>query len=107
LQLAGRRHNQIQFSHQRRARRTLAQMGSLLPTAYVFLFRQALLQLNARHNFSPSFVATSTLTATLTPLLRFKLSSRASVFCAARDLSEPHEASRFLRRNNRAFGSLP
>jgi hypothetical protein len=35
------------------------------------------------------------------------LSSRASVLCAARDLGEPREASRFLRRNKRAFGSLP
>src|SRR5580700_4642129 len=35
------------------------------------------------------------------------LSSRASVLCAARDLGEPRDASRFLRRNNRAFGSLP
>jgi hypothetical protein len=26
---------------------------------------------------------------------------------AAKDLGEPREASRFLRRNNRAFGSLP
>src|SRR5580658_636059 len=35
------------------------------------------------------------------------LSSRASVLCAARDLGEPCEASRSLRRNGRAFGSLP
>jgi hypothetical protein len=35
------------------------------------------------------------------------LSSRASGFCAARDLGEPREASRVGRRINRAFGSLP
>jgi hypothetical protein len=29
------------------------------------------------------------------------------LFCAAKDLGEPREASRCLRRNNRAFGSLP
>jgi hypothetical protein len=28
-------------------------------------------------------------------------------FCAAKDLREPREASRFLRRNNRASGSPP
>src|SRR5580698_1000435 len=38
---------------------------------------------------------------------RSRLSSRASVLCAARDLGEPRDASRTLRRNNRAFGSLP
>src|SRR5579863_5402221 len=38
---------------------------------------------------------------------QFDLSSRASVLCAARDLGEPREASRSLRRNNRASGSLP
>jgi hypothetical protein len=35
------------------------------------------------------------------------LSSGASVFCAAKDPGEPREASRSLRRDNRAFGSLP
>ena len=35
------------------------------------------------------------------------LSSRASGFCAVRDLGEPRESSRFARRTNRAFGSLP
>src|SRR5207245_6017171 len=35
------------------------------------------------------------------------LSSQASVFCAARDPGEPRDAARSLRRNNRAFGSLP
>ncbi len=35
------------------------------------------------------------------------LSSRASVLCAARDPGEPREASRSLRRINRASGSLP
>ena len=35
------------------------------------------------------------------------LSSRVSVLCEARDLGEPREASRSLRRNSRAFGSLP
>src|SRR5580693_429663 len=33
----------------------------------------------------------------------FDLSSRASVLCAARDLGQPREASRPLRRTNRAF----
>src|SRR5579862_4800786 len=43
-----------------------------------------------------------------TPLLgSASLSSRASLLCAARDLSEPRDVSRFLRHNNRAFGSLP
>jgi hypothetical protein len=37
----------------------------------------------------------------------FCLSSRASAFCAARDLGEPRDVSRFLRHNNRAFGSHP
>src|SRR5579872_2747834 len=32
---------------------------------------------------------------------------RASVLCAVRDLSEPRDASRTLRCNNRASGSLP
>ena len=36
-----------------------------------------------------------------------RMSFRASVFCAARNLGEPREASRFLRRNTHAFGSLP
>src|SRR5580700_10751221 len=36
-----------------------------------------------------------------------RLSSRANVLCAARDLGEPREASRFLRCIDRAFGSLP
>src|SRR5450631_4870990 len=35
------------------------------------------------------------------------LSSRASVFCAARDLGEPRKALRSLQRSNRAFGSRP
>jgi putative membrane protein insertion efficiency factor len=35
------------------------------------------------------------------------LSARASVLCAARDLGEPRDVSRFLRHNNRAFGALP
>jgi len=38
---------------------------------------------------------------------QFRLSSRASVLCAARDLGEPRDASRSLRRNNRASGSHP
>ncbi len=37
----------------------------------------------------------------------FLLSFRTSVFCAVRNLGEPRETSRFLRRNPRAFGSLP
>src|SRR5579863_8844239 len=37
----------------------------------------------------------------------FVLSSRASVRRAARDLGGPREVSRTLRRNTRAFGSLP
>jgi hypothetical protein len=35
------------------------------------------------------------------------LSFRASALCAARNLGEPREASRPLKRNNRAFGELP
>jgi hypothetical protein len=38
---------------------------------------------------------------------QFELSSRASLFSAARDLGEPRDAARYLRRNDRAFGSLP
>src|ERR1700677_135134 len=38
---------------------------------------------------------------------QFDLSSRANVLRAARDLGEPRDASRTLRRNSRAFGSLP
>jgi hypothetical protein len=33
--------------------------------------------------------------------------NQTSVLCAVRNLGEPREASRFLRRNNRAFGALP
>jgi len=40
-------------------------------------------------------------------VVQFDLSSRVSVLCEARDLGEPREASRPLRRHNRAFGSLP
>jgi hypothetical protein len=39
--------------------------------------------------------------------LKIRLSSRASVLCAARDLGEPRDASRTLRRDNRVSGSLP
>jgi len=40
-------------------------------------------------------------------VVQFDLSSRASLLCAARDLGEPRELSRFARQNKRAFGSLP
>src|ERR1039458_5124464 len=40
-------------------------------------------------------------------LILSRLSFRTSVFCAVRNLGEPREASRSLRRNDRAFGSLP
>jgi Flp pilus assembly pilin Flp len=39
--------------------------------------------------------------------MQFEVSFRTSVLCAVRNLGEPREASRSLRRNNRAFGSLP
>jgi len=40
-------------------------------------------------------------------VVQFDCHPEASVLCAAKDLGEPREASRFLRRNNRAFCSLP
>src|SRR5258708_3689165 len=46
--------DQIQFSDQRGARRATPEMGALIDAAAVFHFRQALLQLNAIHNLSPS-----------------------------------------------------
>src|SRR2546427_12616686 len=39
--------------------------------------------------------------------LQFVLSFRTSVLCSVWNLGEPREAARSLRRNNRAFGSLP
>jgi hypothetical protein len=41
------------------------------------------------------------------PASRSRLSFRTSVLCVVRNLSEPREASRSLRRNNRALGSPP
>src|ERR1700677_2991299 len=40
-------------------------------------------------------------------VFKTELSFRTSVLCAVRNLGEPREASHSLRRNNRAFGSLP
>jgi hypothetical protein len=81
-------------------------MRPLFRTTDVFHFRQALLQLNAIHNLSPSLCGSNAQPQFFRPC-QVNLSSRASAFRAARDLGEPREASRFLRRSNRAFGSLP
>jgi len=40
-------------------------------------------------------------------VVQFDCHPEQAAFCAARDLGEPRQASRFLRRINGAFGSLP
>ena len=40
-------------------------------------------------------------------MVEFDCDPEQSVLGAAKDLGEPREASRALRRNNRVFGSLP
>ena len=40
-------------------------------------------------------------------VVQFDCHPEQAAFCAARDLGEPRHASRFLRRINGAFGSLP
>src|SRR5207244_6436608 len=52
-------------------------------------------------------VATLSRASTRWVVVQFDCHPEASVLCAAKDLGEPREASRFLRRNNRAFCSLP
>src|SRR5881398_4122983 len=52
-------------------------------------------------------VATLSRASTRWVVVQFDCHPEASVLCAAKDLGEPREASRSLRRNNRAFGSLP
>jgi len=52
-------------------------------------------------------VATLSRASTRWAVVQFDCHPEASVLCAAKDLGEPREASRSLRRNNRAFGSLP
>ena len=52
-------------------------------------------------------IATLSRASTRWVVVQFDCHPEASVLCAAKDLGEPREASRSLRRNNRAFGSLP
>src|SRR5437899_12972153 len=52
-------------------------------------------------------VATLSRASTRWAVVQFDCHPEASVLCAAKDLGKPREASRSLRRNNRAFGSLP
>jgi len=39
--------------------------------------------------------------------VQFACHPEKGAFCPTKDLGEPRDASRSLRRNNRAFGSLP
>ncbi|MGA9303920.1 MAG: hypothetical protein WBW31_00815, partial [Candidatus Sulfotelmatobacter sp.] len=41
------------------------------------------------------------------PLSSQRCHPEAGAFCPPKDPGEPRQASRFLRRNNGAFGSLP